>query len=248
MGGVKAINQNIDPRDRKLRSRVLITGPAMAVDLEQHFMNVDGSGSLLIEDYRPASRKAPAALPGGQTEGVVTPLGEWVSGGSSQTYVAWEQSMRYRYRDNVADFDRNVTLVSSRGNKMKLAPRGNLQPSEGEKGRESRLNCQHLHVEFERSEANKPAGRNGANQMSGNEVRSFEAKGQVYFFDSDISAIATSLLYSRNDNLLQIIGTDGAPAEIYDQRQRFAAVKGTRFVWDRATNRLWGPNTRATIN
>jgi hypothetical protein len=250
LGGVKAINRNVDPRDRKLRSRVLITGPQMSVDLEQHVVQVDGSGSLLIEDYRPATRKIPSQVttaPAGE-EGVISPLGRWSTSGSSQTYVAWEGLMNYRYRDNVARFERDVTLVHSKGAKMKLAPTQGA--SEAGAGQESHLNCAKLTVEFEQRDASAPSGRRaGTSRLSGNEVRNFTAEGKVYVHDSGVTAIARTITYSRADNLLQILGTETDPAQIYDEREgRPGTITGSRIVWDMATNKIWVPQSRARMN
>ena len=99
-------------------------------------------------------------------------------------------------------------------------------------------------VRFLRSTGDDKAG---AGRLSGYDVDAFNASGQVYFTDGPISAIASQITYTREDNLLQILGTESYPAQLFDQKKRFRSLRGPRFYWDRRTNQIKAPRSRGSV-
>jgi len=231
-GGVKVVTRQYHKGDDQIATRMLIVAPTLVIDPIQELMSAEGAGSLLIEDY-----KSPTA--GASSGGaVVTPFGKQLSNESSQTYVSWAASMVYHYRNNQARFDRDVQVSHRTGGKMKLVDAlrrdgGPVPPRD--QGREASLRCDAMEIRFMRDSAKDQAG---ASRLSGNEVDSFMARGDVAFEDSGISAIAHTILYHRVDGILQIMGSDTQDAQLFDQRKRFTALKGPKFIWDRNTNQI----------
>lgn len=231
-GGVKVITRQYHKRTDQIATRMLIVAPTLVIDPIQEVMSAEGAGSLLIEDY-----KSPNASPSSGTA-VVTPFGKQLSNESSQTYVSWAANMVYHYRNNQAHFERDVQVSHRTGGKMKLIEAlrqdGGPVPSE-DQGREASLRCDAMEIRFMRDSDKDQAG---ASRLSGNEVDSFMARGEVSFEDSGISAIAHTILYHRVDGILQIMGSDTQDAQLFDQRKRFTALKGPKFIWDRNTNQI----------
>jgi hypothetical protein len=242
---VVAQTTNHDERSGKLRSRVRFAGPVLAIDLKQRHLLMDGAGTLLIEDYRKAFAQRTNGAPAARE---TSPFGRAFSDDASQTFIAWQESMSYHDTSSAAQFRKNVTLVHSTGAKMKRAAEiiGPAAAASG-RGRESKLNCQELVVSFIR-ESDRRGRNSGTGQMSGTEVDAFTASERVYFVDSGISAIANQITYSRADGALQILGTRDAPAELFDQRNRFNSLKGPKFIWNRQTNQILAPNARGRMN
>lgn len=244
-GQVSGESANNDERSGQLRNRVRFAGPILAVDLRKRALLIDGPGNLLIEDYRPA--KPGSGVSRDESRGL-SPFGKLAGSEPSQTFMAWETSMRYNDADSTAEFLKDVTLQHSTGARMKHAAEfiGQAAAAGGE-GRDAKLNCQSLNVRFARG--SRPSGKNaGTSPMSGTEVDSFVADGRVYFADSGISAIANRISYDRSSGALDILGTDSAPAELFDQRKRFSSFKGPHFTWNRKTNQILAPKSRGRVN
>jgi len=245
-GDVSGQTANHDAQ-HSLKSRVHFTGPILAVDLRQRQMHIDGGGTLLIEDYRKAgAARGPDENRAASQE--TSPFGRTLGGEASQTFLAWQKSMSYHDAQSLAEFEGNVRLEHSTGAKMKHAAEilGQAEADRG-RGREASLICQKLSVQFARDDA--PAVENaGTSPMSGTEVDAFIAEGQVHFADSGISAIAQRITYARDTGALEIFGSEGAPAELFDQRNRFSSFKGPRFTWNRKTNQILAPNSSGRIN
>jgi lipopolysaccharide export system protein LptA len=243
-GHVKAQASNRYERTERLKNRVSISGPTMAIDLLQKYVLVDGAGDLLIEDYGRRRRGAqPAAYSDNE---LTTPFGGSVGNEPSQTYISWEGSMSYRYGANVAEFERNVSLSYLTGDKMKLAEQIlEKRPAGGADGHQARLNCQVLTARFLRSRDDDQAGMG---RLSGNEVDAFSAAGRVDFEDHPISAIAHEITYTRADDILRILGTDTDPAQLFVQNERFQSFKGPKFVWNRKTNRILAPGSSVRVH
>ena len=246
-GNVVAMYSKLDETTNRLKNRVRMSGPTMAIDLTDDYLLIDGQGNLLIEDYtKPLTNNNRADNTVQDTQ--LSPFGRSLGNEPSQTFIAWMKSMSYRHKINVVEFDKDVQLVHRTGAKMKLAEKllseEELAASSDE-GREATLNCRSLVVKFERKDEDKSEG---AGRMSGTEVSAFNASGNVYFFDSGISAIANQITYNREDNLLQILGSENNPAQLFDQRKRFNSLKGPRFYWDRSTNKIKAPRARGRMN
>jgi lipopolysaccharide export system protein LptA len=250
VGDVRGMTANHDAQ-HAIRSRVHFTGPILAVDLRQRQMLIDGAGTLLMEDYRKSARRGdPSARAAAAAD--LSPFGRLLGSEASQTFIAWEKSMAYEDARATAEFDGAVTLKHSTGAKMKHAAQliGEDLVASG-RGRQAELTCQVLMVQFARDADVRPdrtAVNEGTSPISGTEVDAFIADGQVYFADSGISAIASRITYSRKSSALEIIGTEDAPAELFDQRKRFSSFKGPAFTWDRNTNRISAPKSRGRVN
>lgn len=240
-GHVVAENRNLREDSKRLKSRVQMKGPSMSIDLQKKFVHVDGKGNMLIEDYRP-----PKNEPKTDTARA-TPFGAASRDEPSQTYLGWANTMHYQYDVNIAQLDKDVQLVHRSGDQMKMAAEilGQREAASLKEGRVATLDAQSLVVQFIRT-AND--NRVGANRLSGTDVQSFNANGQVYFVDSGISALAQQITYSRDDNVLQIIGGKDEPAQLFDERGQFRSQTGPRFEWDRRTNIVRAQNSYGRIN
>ncbi len=240
-GHVVAENRNTRKGSKRLKSRVQMKGPSMSIDLLQKYVHVDGKGNMLIEDYRPPKTAAKPATD------KATPFGASSRDEPSQTYLGWANTMHYKYDVNIAQLDKDVQLVHRSGDKMKMAAEilGAREAAILKEGRVATLDAQSLVVQFIRT-AND--NRVGANRLSGTEVQSFNASGQVYFVDSGISALARQITYSRDDNILQIIGTKDDPAQLFDERGQFRSQTGPRFEWNRQTNLVRAQNSYGRMN
>ena len=97
------------------------------------------------------------------------------------------------------------------------------------------MGCDSLLLKFLRMEEKKGAG---LGKLSGNEIDAFNASGHVYFADSGVSALADRVTYSREDAILQILGTDDADVELFDQRNGFTYLTGRKFTWNPRTKRI----------
>ncbi len=244
-GHVVAENRNMRQDSKRLKSRVQMKGPSMSIDLLKKFVHVDGSGNMLIEDYRPP--KPQQGANNKPKSGGATPFGAVSRDEPSQTYLGWKNTMHYRYDVNIAQLDKDVQLVHRSGDKMKMAAEilGQREAASLSEGRVATLDAQSLVVQFIRT-AND--NRVGASRLSGTEVQSFNASGQVYFVDSGISALAQQITYSLDDNILQIIGTKDEPAQLFDERGHFRSQTGPRFEWDRRTNIVRAQNSYGRMN
>ncbi|MCA9252719.1 MAG: hypothetical protein KDA54_16445 [Phycisphaerales bacterium] len=245
-GHVVAENRNLRKDSKRLKSRVQMKGPSMSIDLLKKFVHVDGSGNMLIEDYRPPSSSTQSGAKKSNSGGA-TPFGAASRDEPSQTYLGWKNTMHYRYDVNIAQLDKDVQLVHRSGGKMKMAAEilGQREAASLSEGRVATLDAQSLVVQFIRT-AND--NRVGASRLSGTEVQSFNASGQVYFVDSGISALAQQITYSLDDNILQIIGTKDEPAQLFDERGHFRSQTGPRFEWDRRTNIVRAQNSYGRMN
>jgi len=241
-GNVVALHRRANEKTRRLRSRARIGGPKMSVDLREKYVTVQGAGDLLIEDYRlRTDRQRPSTNDRPRT----SPFGRAMRDDPSQTYIAWEESMTYRYGTNIADFQENISISHRTGGKMIGAEKifgDQLDENALSRGQEASLTCQSLVVEFTREQ------QDGMSRLSGYDVAAFNASGQVHFADAGISALANQVTYERGDNGLQILGSPGQPAQIFDQRKRFSEMRGPRFIWDRASNRLLAPRSVGRSN
>ncbi len=243
-GSVVAVTAMLAPKTEKLESRARMSGQTMAVDLQTKKLQIEGAGTLLIEDYRAAVHPQ-AAQPAKRKSDRLTPFGRLAGNEPSQTFVQWQRGMDYRYDLNVARFSGDVTLKHLGGSKMIHASDivGASASAAAAPGREASLSCDALVVSFVRAEGDD--SRSG--RMSGYDVDAFSATGGVHFEDSGISAIALQVTYNREENLLQILGTEDEPAQLFDQRTGYSTLRGPRFDWNRKTNRISAPRLAGSV-
>ncbi len=247
-GNVIALTTTYDEDTGALQTRARIAGPHLAIDLRNRTqaMTIDDAGTLLIEDYR-------LRTPGEAGEATrLSPFGAENENLPSQTLVFWQGAMSFYGGNRLAVFERDVELVYRSGSKLLLVE-GVLsneaveQLGASAEGRDARLLCQQLNVQFlkqrARGESQPPTGLGG---VSGNEVASFAASGGVFFEDSGVSVTCRTVTFDRERDLLQILGTRQQPAELIDQRHgQYRSIKGPTIYWERDTDRIEAP--RSTI-
>ncbi len=246
-GDVIGLTAAYDDQTGALRSRARIAGPRLAVNLRRQTqaMTVAGAGSLLIEDYRLRTSEDSATVK------KMSPFGALGDNLPSQTFISWQQAMSFYGGNRLAVFEKDVELIYRSGAKLLLAD-GVLNEAalkrlrESPRGRDARLLCQQLNVQFLKKPdggPEPPAG--GLGDVSGNEVASFTASGGVYFEDG-VSLTSRTVNFDRERNLLQILGTKRDPAELIDQRHgRYRSIRDPAIYWERDTDRIEAP--RATI-
>ncbi|MFH0980247.1 MAG: hypothetical protein V2A79_01745 [Planctomycetota bacterium] len=248
-GDVTGLTAAYDDQTGALNTRARIAGAHLAVDLrsQTQALTIDDAGTLLIEDYR-----TPAPDGSGQAT-KMSPFGAEVGNLPSQTFISWQGAMSYYGGNRVAVFEHDVELVYRSGSKLLLAE-GVLSEAalahmrESAEGRDARLLCQQLNVQFLREKdrgESAPAG--GIGGLSGNQVGGFTASGGVYFEDAGVSVASRTITFDRERNLLQILGTRQQPAELIDQRHgRYRSIRGPTIYWERDTDRIEAP--RSTIH
>ena len=247
-GDVIGLTTAYDEDTSSLETRARIAGPHLAVDLRNRTqaMTIDDAGTLLVEDYRLRSPDAS----GRATK--MSPFGAQDDNLPSQTFVSWGGAMSFYSGNRLAVFEKDVELVYRSGSKLLLAE-GVLTDAalarlrESADGRDARLMCQRLTVQFLKDpDGGASASAGGLGGASGNEVASFAASGGVYFEDSGVSVTCRTVTFDRERNLLQILGTRRHPAELIDQRRgRYRSIRGPTIYWERDTDRIEAP--RSTI-
>ncbi|MCP4246164.1 MAG: hypothetical protein GY778_03865, partial [bacterium] len=240
-GGAVALTTKADAVTGSVLSRGRIAGPKILVDLRSEVMSIEDAGNLLIEDYE---RSASA----GQDESKPrTPFGGLGVGSPSQTFITWSGQMTYYFGNQAAVFERGVEMRHRSGSMiLGQGMTGDSAEASGDTedtGRDAYLSCEELVVQFnEPDAAGQPSG-GGAGRMSGFELSRFEATNRVHFQDGGIVVGAHRISFDADRNELAIRGRRNAPAEIYDQRGQFRAMKGPAFFWNRATNQIDAPNS-----
>ncbi|UCG15204.1 MAG: hypothetical protein JSV19_07890 [Phycisphaerales bacterium] len=242
-GGSVVLTSNQDEATGQLVSRARLSAEQIDLDLDRKLASVDGAGQLLIEDYR--LRQAGSAAPADRTN----PFGAIGGGEPSQTYVEWADSMAYNFKYHTANFDNDVMLVHRSGAKLVLAERvlptaafdGAQAPIAG-KGRDARLTCSSLFVQFKRKDDQGRQRRSGVGSLSGFALDKFQAEDEVYFVDSGVSTTADRITYTQEDTLLSIFG---APALLYDERDGLpkSYFRAPVIYWDRTKNLIEAPKS-----
>jgi hypothetical protein len=239
-GDVVALTATMYPGTADLKSRARLAGPRLAVDLrnQTQTLTIDEAGTLLIEDYEIKPTRVAAVTK-------TSPFGMEGQNLPSQTFIAWQGSMSYYAANRLAVFDREVGMAHRSGANLILA-QGLLSESalaqlrDSGKGRDAKLSCRQLNVQFQaKGEEGGPRASEGLGGMSGNEVASFAANGDVYFEDSGISVTSRTINFDRERNTLQFLGSQQAPAEIIDQRGgKYRSQQGEAIYWDRARDEI----------
>lgn len=247
-GDVIGLTATYDEVTGVLKTRARLAGPHLAVDLRNktQAMTIDDAGTLLIEDYR----LRPSAESGNVTK--MSPFGAKGDNLPSQTFISWGRAMSFYGGNRLAVFEKDVELVYRSGSKLLLAD-GLLDGAmldklrESTEGRDARLLCQQLNVQFIKK-ANGDASASAVG-MSGNEIYSFSASGGVYFEDSGVSVTCRTVTFNRERELLQVLGTREQPAELIDQRRgQYTSYKGPTIYWERDTDRIEAPRSTIRIH
>ncbi|MGQ9649141.1 MAG: hypothetical protein ACUVXJ_03445 [Phycisphaerae bacterium] len=234
------------PADKptRLASRVLVKGPRVIIRLDEKEMRVEGSGHLLVEDYRlrkgrPAGRRPEVG--GSLIDGASVASLEGL--GPSQTLFTWVNSMSFLNNRNTAIFDSGVEMRHLSGSKLieldRVAAAIAVAPARLKEypGREASLSCDRFTVEFERdakATAGEPAPLSRATRLKG-----FWAVGrQVRLEESGRFVEGVEVSFDSASQIGRVIGSSEFPARMryLDERTGrpiFSQVE--QFQWDQRT-------------
>jgi hypothetical protein len=232
-GNVVALTSELDDEDQ-LVTRARMAGQRLSVNLraEVSKLLIEGAGTLLLEDFRPA--RASGAVDDKQGMSVASgsdgassgggPIGSDSSlfslataSGPSKTLIAWQRTMWYDFSICRTLFEGDVEVTYLSGAALKALGDDRLVQLAGdEPGRQTHVNCRALSVEFEC--ADEVARREGTRfgRLSVERFRAFRAEGGVTVRDDVIgfSAQTRSLTYEKDRNLLELRGTEREPADL----------------------------------
>lgn len=223
IGEARASSRTVDEKNRaRILSGMQIDGPQIDVDLEADQITVNGTGHLLIEDYRTPQAKrraAPAQKASGRD-----PFGGGMSVESpSQTAFKWQNSMSYFARRNLAVFDRDVVMVHLSGSAIKLGRElaqsmqldfSRLQAS---KGRRAGLRCDNLIVEFIRDPSTKKRSDDPTPLAGAMELKQLRATGSARLEEGTRSIEGDLITFNRAVNQIRVFGSPATPAMLLDQ-------------------------------
>lgn len=213
-GRVAAVMSNEDAASGRILNRAQLKGPALTVDLRagSSAMNVTGEGTLLIEDYE-VKERSPVAAP--SQKGFLS-IGD--ASDRSQTLILWHDAMSYDFEKDRAEFDGTVHLQYLTGPYLvQQAELGLPPPKEGDEGRDTRLDCGKLIVDFATGEG-ESASASASGGFDTRRIRQFRAVGDVRINDPQIVLAASDLIYHRGSQQLLIRGTKDVNAELYVQK------------------------------
>jgi len=218
-GNVVVVSSVFDKEQAKrLLSRLRIAGPKLSVDLQREQLDVIGSGSLLIEDYRlPSSARQPAMRRPSRPKDPL--LGDLGGRGPSQTVFTWANSMTYFLANNLAVLDRSVSMVHLSGSAMVMAKdmarAMNVDISKLRmKGRKAALTCDNLTVEFLRSNQSSK-GSTPFDPAGAAELKRLIATGNIYLEDAGRSVVGEELNYRRDTNQITVTSSPGNEARLF---------------------------------
>ncbi|HNQ23390.1 MAG TPA: hypothetical protein PKK06_09880 [Phycisphaerae bacterium] len=246
-GGVKAKGTDIDPETGAVRSRALIRGPKLSVNLRQEVSKllIEGHGYLTMEDFRSAEGGAGLAGEGAAAEGARSDPGfslDAVSG-PSKTLIEWGGSMWYDFSIHQARFDGGVQFKHFSGSGLQRL--GGTPPAgveRGGPGRATFLDCDTLTADFQGGEQETAAGDTRFGRLSGARLRQFRAAGAVRLIDEMVGfwLTAQTLSFERERNLLSLEGLTRQPAEIVLQRlgELPQPYKGVHIYYNIRTGRV----------
>jgi len=235
---------------RRLLSRIRLAGPQMRIDLTEEQLLVEGSGNLLIEDYRiPAKAdRRPEGRPSALLSVSSVPGIDGL--GPSQTLITWENSMTFLNKSNKAVFDHRVVMRHRAGSEMVLS--GQLEAAlkldeavkRRLKSRAASLTCNNLVAEFERGRDTRQTGPSPLSQVTG--LTGFWARGNAALVNRERtnqrSAWGSLISYDRTSGLARVIGTGRHPAVFQDVNPQTGALnaqwKGEAFDWDLNTGKI----------
>jgi len=234
------------PADKptRLASRVLVKGPRVIIRLDEKEMRVEGSGHLLVEDYRLRKGRRAGQRPeaGGSLMDSAS-VASLEGLGPSQTLFTWVNSMSFLNNRNTAIFDSGVEMRHLSGSKLieldRVAAAIAVTPARLKEypGREASLSCDRFTVEFERdakTAAGEPAPLSRATRLKG-----FRALGrQVRLEESGRFVEGVEVSFDGASQIGRVIGSPEFPARMryLDERTGrpiFSQVE--QFQWDQRT-------------
>lgn len=228
---------------QRLLSFVRINGPRITADLDNEHMVVEGAGHLLVLDYRPPAARSASNAPAGSTGVESSVAGSLRGGGPSQTVFAWQNSMSYLNRRNVAVLDNKVVMKHVAGSEVAMpeqvaaAMKVDVRNLTAAKSRRAELTCENLVVEFARNRAREGQGQ--ASLSSATELKSFQASHRVRMQENSRAVEGELVTYDSGAGLVRIQGSPQLPAWIADIDEKTGAVPGS---W-RGQELEWNLNT-----
>ncbi len=241
-GHAKVITKELDETGTLLKSRAMITGPRLSVNLREGVskMLIEEAGSLLLEDFRPADAN-PKPVP--QSDKAFFELG--ARAGPSKTLIHWDNMMWCDFATRVARFEGDVDLKHFSGRELVKRFGGDTEQEslEGAPGRATFLTCDKLTATFAgESGLRSQDGESRIGGLSGTALSSFQSEGHVKLVDETEGLIVQGahLGYDRIRELLTVYGNERSPASFIQQRPGRLPRKAfaRRFLYNTATRSL----------
>lgn len=217
-GNAVARTETLDPATGTLRTRVHIEGPKISVNLRPDVSKaqIEGQGTLLIEDYRAGT---------GPEGGVAATGGLFAvdeRSGPSNTLIEWTRLMWYDFGIEQTRFEGDVQLKYFSGAEL-LRVRGGAVPpaSAADRGRATFLTSDVLTVDFlDRAAETGITPDRRLGRLSAGQLRQFQASGNVVLRDESegLSLTAERVVFWKDSNLLGIFGTPNRKAVIITQK------------------------------
>ena len=243
--------QPVEPDKHRLLSCIHLTGPQVRIDLLESQMIVEGEGKLLIEDYRipPPSSSRREASAAGLSSSLVPDMD---SLGPSQTLFTWENAMTFLSKDNLAKFDRNVTMRHSSGTYMALFGqlKSALKLDEATikrlTSRTATLTCDNLLAQFETVRSRDThTGPSPLSQATG--LKKFWARRNVELVDLDAkvhrSARGSLIDYDGQSGDAKITGSEQQPVVMQavnpSTGQLILNRRGQEVTWNLKTGQVF---------
>jgi hypothetical protein len=243
---VTVVFSKTDVSTGRVSSRARLAGDKLTADLRARLVSVPTAGTLLVEEYDRASKTSadnakPLSLFRSNDNGL-----------PSQTFASWTGSLTFHASQNRADFRDNVKLIYRSGDQMLFA--NDLieqyafdRESFAGKGRQTRLDCATLVVEFDEPGAGADAGAgtdtgDGVGAIQLKNLRQMSASGGVVVQDDAFNIEAWRIVKYEQSDLLRVFGLNGQPAEIYSNQPNGPRFKGSEFNYNLITERIDAPN------
>jgi hypothetical protein len=244
------------PRPNRMVSRLRIAGPKIGIDLIQEHLGVEGTGTLLIEDYRLPEKRSRRSR--GSAEIASANFGALESSGPSQTAFTWKTSMLYLNNRGIAMFDKDVYMQHAAGSKMVLSKAEaramslDLDMLRQIEGREVSMTCDNLLANFDRVKRQTREKRDGASPLGGaTRLTAFRATGQSVRIEQDeYSAQGTLVTYDRPSGFVELRGSPRAPAQIMklDETGKPWITRTELIKWNQRTGEVFIKKPRVIAN
>ncbi|UCE60927.1 MAG: hypothetical protein JSU63_04080 [Phycisphaerales bacterium] len=218
-GNAVALTSETDPSSGALKSRARLAGPQLSVNLRHDVskMLIEGGGTLLLEDFRPADQSAQADT---YAERGLFDIEE--GSGPSKTLIKWQEFMWYDFSIDQTRFEGGVVLKHFSGIGLQRAL-GEISGSAAVAGpgRSTFLSCDVLTADFlSREERSYRSRSRRMGRLSAAQLGQFQASGSVEIRDETegLTVSAGRVVYERGRDLLAIYGTPQRRAQIVVQK------------------------------
>jgi hypothetical protein len=244
-GHAKAETSEFDAATRALKSRALLSGPKLSVNLRKGAskMIIEGTGDLLLEDLRPPS----SAADKGRASASLLAIDQ--GDGPSVTLISWHNLMLYDFSLDQTRFEGDVELKHFSGERYD-ALRGERAgtPDEELTGRQTFLECDVLTIDFLQKTRKTSLDNNRMGRISADRLKQFQASKSVTLQDMSLGLwlSADRLTYERDRDLLEIRGTLSQPAKIniQDASGSYTATEAALLFYNIRTQKIEGTSAR----